>query len=276
MKEVHEKLLKVLSDQSLPLRDRFDAAQSLGSSGDTEVVEPLKKFLRREHPPDEAYIDYDPRINERLCDISVVEALHNLGDDSQWGSLLDAVAQAGSGLGQQIRETDMAAGVIIKIGSTKLVQQLVTLCEGDQEPVLANAIRTLVAVGLPQPPTHQPVELLPGFSDSIDVKPLMLADYFSDIANRSKGALVLTQQVRTLLSEDNYQIADGEDEQVTLGEVLTEDLRIYGLAYYIQDNKAYICSFREAAQRWQDWWRKYGDQLMYQQEQSRFVLKSER
>lgn len=274
MKEAHKKLLQVLSDQTLPLRDRLDAAQSLGFSGDTEVVEPLKEFLRRERPPDEAYIDYDPRIDERLCDIAAVDALDELGDDSQWSYMLDAVAQAGSGLGQRIRESDLAAGVTLKIGSTALVQQLVTLCEGDQEPILASAVQTLVAVGLPQPPTHQPVEQLPGLSDTIELSPLMLADYFLDIANLSKGALVLTEEVRTSLSEDNYQIADGEDEQVTLGEVLTEDLRIYGLAYFIRGGKAHICSFREAAQRWRDWWQKYDKYLLLDEEQGRFVLKA--
>jgi HEAT repeat protein len=275
MKEANRKLLEVLNDQSLALRDRFEAVQSLGFSGDTEVVEPLKEFLRRERPPDEDYIDYDPRINERLCDIVVVDALHELGDDSQWNYLTEAVAQAGSGLDQRIRESDLAAGVILKIGSIKLLQQLIALCEGDQEPVLASAVQTLVAIGLPELPTHQPVEELSVFSDVIELTPLMLADYFSDIANLSKGALVLTEEVQTSLSEDNYQIADGELEQMTLYEVLTEDLRIYGLAYFIRDNKVYICSLREAAQCWRDWWQKYGQDLMFDEEQSRFVLKGE-
>jgi len=274
MNEANRKFLKVLNDQSLALRDRFDAAQSLGFSGDAEVVEPLKEFLRRERPPDEDYIDYDPRIDERLCDIVVVDVLHELGDDSQWSYLLDAVAQAGSGLGQRIRESDLAAGVILKIGSTKLVQQLIALCEGDQEPVLASAVQTLVAVGLPELPTHQPVEELSGFSDAIEMTPLMLADYFSDIANLSKGALVLTEEVQTSLSEDNYQIADGEAEQVTLYEVLTEDLRIYSLAYFIRGDKVYICSLREAAQRWRDWWQRYDKFLLLDEEQGRFVLKA--
>ena len=204
----------------------------------------------------------------------MVDVLHELGDDSQWSYLLEAIAQAGSGLGQRIRESDLAAGVILKIGSTTLVQQLIALCEGDQEPVLASAVQTLVAVGLPEPPTHQPVEELSGFSDAIELTPLMLADYFSDIANLSKGALVLTEEVQTSLSEDNYQIADGEAEQVTLYEVLTEDLRIYGLAYFILDDKVYICSLREAALRWRDWWQRYDKFLLLDEEQGRFVLKA--
>jgi len=274
MKEVNRKLLEVLSDQSLAIRDRLDAAQSLGFSGDAKVVEPLKAFLRRERPPDEEYIDYDPRINERLCDIAVVGALHDLGDDSQWSYILNAVAQAGSGLGQRIKESDLAAGVILKIGSTALVGQLITLCDGNQESTLNSAVQTLVAMRLPEPPTHQSVENLPGFLDTFDITPLMLADYFSDIANHSKGALVLTDEVRTSLSEDNYQIADGEKEQITLYEVLTEDLPIYGLAYFIQGDKVYICSSHEAAQRWRDWWQKYDKYLLLDEEQGRFVLKA--
>ncbi len=272
MKEAHENLLQVLTNQSLPVRDRIDAARSLGLSQDPAVAKPLQEFLRRERPPDEDYIDYDPRVNERLCDIAVVGALHELGDDSLWSFLLDAVAQAGSGLEQRIRETDLAADVVLKIGSTTLVGQVVTLCEGDQEPVLASAVRTLAAMDLPGPATHQPVRDLPGLMEPMDVTPDMLAEYFNDIVSRSDGVLILTDQVRASLAANDYPIAEGETEQVTLYEVLTEDLRIYNLAYFVQDDKAHICSFGEAARRWQGWWQTYGERLAFDQQQSRFIL----
>jgi hypothetical protein len=271
-----DRVFQVLYDQTRPVEERIDAAETLGVIGNAQTVRGLRDFLQRQLPVAKDYENNDPLVAERLCDIAVIEALHRLGDDSEWQYLLNAIAEAGSGIGQRIRETHFAAETITRIASTELIGQLVDVTSSDKPQAVANAVATLVALNLPAPPTHQSLASISLFAETIEVAPLTLVEYFKDVIDASKGRLDISAEAKAKLERKNYQIAEGKPEMTTLANVLSRDLQLYGLEYYLQEQKAVICTYAEAAQRWRDWWRKYGDQLMYQEEQSRFVLKGER
>jgi hypothetical protein len=273
MSAEQKQYLETLKNQEAALKERLDAARAMGVSGNSELISDLKGFLTRSRPAGGNYIDYDPLVNERICDMAVVEALHSLGSDSEWQYLLSGIEQASNGLAQQIKESEFAASVILKIGSSDLVGQVLKLCADKRQQVVANAVKTLVALKLPERPTHQSTNEFVGFSMPHEIVPLKLAAYFDQIVKIADNELFLTNDAKSLLNADDYQITDGQPEEITVSEVLNIDLPIYNLAYYVQDKKTYICTFSEAGLRWQEWWRQNGNKLIYSKELSQFALK---
>jgi hypothetical protein len=265
--------LATLNNQELPINDRLKAVKNLEDSGNSELIPELKNFLARQRPPVKKSIDYDPLVNERICDIGVIGALHKLGDDSQWQYLLSSIESATNGLGQQIKESEYAASIVVKIGSSDLIAKVVELCGNKSPRTVINTVKTLEAINLPKPATRQSIAEIAGFLIPHEFVPLKLVQYFNQAVKWGDGDLLLTEDAKAYLNADDYQISNGQPEQTTISEVLKIDLPIYKLTYYVENEKAYICTFPEAAQRWLSWWANNGSRLAFAPERSQFILK---
>ncbi len=268
-----DRALQNLRDSSRDTRERIDAARSLGACGDPEVRGPLREFLDRAHPPDKRYIDLDPRVAERLCDMAVVAALHELGDDPPISRLLSAINEASAGHGEPIKETEFAADTIRRIGSISVIGRLVEMAGASDHRTVPNAVKTLAELDLPEPATHQRVDRIAAFTREFAVKPRMLVAYFADVVRLSDGALALSPSAQSMLREDDYMIAEGEAEDTSVADVLKTDASLYGLAYFVDGDRATLCTFPEAGVRWQSWWREHADTLIYDKAKRRFVLR---
>lgn len=274
MNEVQTQSLAVLADPTRPVPARMAAARRLAEVIDPQVVQALISFLHRERPQVTPTPDDDPLAAERCCDIIAVETLHRLGDDTQWAYLLNALRQAGSGWNQQIRESELAAQAIWTIGSIGLIGDVIALCEDGQLRSSINAVKTLVALELPRPATHQSLDDIAEFADSIRVTPLMIAEYVQQILDASRGRLALTDAVVSQLRDQNYRVSEGQVEETTIGRFLREEVHLYALAYYRDDKRTVICTYPEAVRRWRQWWADHQDGLVYRKETSRFALPS--
>ena len=270
MAETHEQQLAILADAMRPPQERFAAARELGRTGDPALIPALQKFLKRPRPEPEE--EEDPTAVERACDILVVGALHELGDDTQWPYLLDAISQASSGFAQPFQESDLAAEAIQMIGSTKLLGEVFARVGGENRQASLNAIRTLIAMQLPQPATHQSLEGQEALARSFQMRPRMLSGYVNRMVEVAAGRLVLSPGVRQAIDSNDYQVAEGDEETLSPAEFLTEEAPLYGFTYYLEDGRATLCTWSEAAARWKDWWDRHAATLAWDKTTSRFRL----
>jgi hypothetical protein len=273
MNKSQTRSFEALTDPARPVAARLAAARSLGEPSDPQVAAALVAFLQRQRPSVPPTPDDDPLAAERCCDIVVVESLHRQGDDTQWARLLEAVGESGSGWGQPIRETDLAAAAIRRIGAPSLIGDLVALGEEGPPRSAINAVKTLAALELPEPATHQALDDIDEFGRPIEVKPFMFAAYVQQVVAASGGRLVLTEAVRAQLKDQDYQVSEGQTEETTVGRFLREELALYALAYYREDRGVAICTYPEAVARWHRWWSERGSRLVHREDPSRFVLR---
>lgn len=267
-----ERAWQVLQDPANDVRARLEAAELLGTSDDDDVRKKLREFLDRKRPEADDAEDVDPRVAERLCDMAVVGALHQLGADAPLDYLFKAIAAGTSGFGQPIREYEYAAKVIRRMELVSAIPRLIEMTSDPHAPTVRSAVRVLVALELPDQATHQPIPETEPFTKEFDVRPKMLAAYFEEVAADSKSMLVLSADAKALLRGDDYKIAEGDLEQTTLTEVLTTEAPLYKLAYFIQRDSAVLCTFNEAANRWREWGRKYADHLSFDNRRGRFII----
>lgn len=266
-----ERAWQVLQDPANDVRARLAAAELLGNSDDNDVRKKLREFLDRKRPEADDAEDVDPRIAERLCDMAVVGALHQLGADAPLDYLFKAIAAGTSGFGQPIREYEYAATVIRRMGLVSAIPRLIEMTSDPHAPTVRSAVRVLAALELPEQASHQPVPETEPFTEEFEVKPKMLAAYFEGVAADSKGTLVLSADARAMLRGDDYKIAEGDSEQTNLTEVLTTEAPLYKLAYFLQGDCAILCTFNEAASRWREWGRRHTARLEYDRASGRFV-----
>lgn len=267
-----ERAWQVLQDPANDVRARLESAELLGTSDDDDVRKKLRGFLDRQRPEADDAEDVDPRIAERLCDMAVVGALHQLGGDAPLDYLFKAIAAGTSGFGRPIREYEYAAKVIRRMELVSAISRLIEMTNDSHAPTVRSAVRVLVALELPEQASHQPIPETEPFTKEFEVKPKMLAAYFEEVAADSKGTLVLSADARTLLRGDDYKIAEGDSEQTNLTEVLTTEAPLYKLAYFLQGDSATLCTFTEAASRWRDWGRRHAAHLEYEKASGRFVM----
>lgn len=266
-----ERAWQVLQNPANDVRERLAAAELLGASDDDDVRKKLRGFLDRQRPEADEEGDVDPRIAERLCDMAVVGALHQLGADAPLDYLFKAIADGTSGFGQPIREYEYAARIIRRMELVSAIPRLIEMTKDTHAPTVRSAVRVLAALDLPEQATHQPIPEMEPFTTEFEVKPKMLAGYFEEVAADSRGTLVLSADARALLRGDDYKIAEGDAEQTTLTEVLTTEAPLYKLAYFLQGESATLCTFNEAGSRWREWGRKHADHLKFDKQRGCFV-----
>jgi hypothetical protein len=263
---------EILANRNLPEKTRMVAATKIGNLKNKEAIPGLKLFLSRPRPQGK-FVDYDPLAAERLCDIAVVNALHMLGDTTQVRFLFNAVENAAQGLGQPIKETKEAALTINTIGNVSLIERLIKMTATLSKQPLANCIQTLVMLDLPERPVYQMYKDLKGVEDVFKITPRNLADFFKDVSRNTNGLIAISKNLINDLEADNYVIAEGEPEETSADEIISGELGIYNIAYYIDKHKIMLCTQEEAALLWQKWWEINEKLLAYDHTKCRFVLR---
>jgi hypothetical protein len=249
------------SERELPLRIR--ALQDLGASGDPALVVELKKLLDRSRPgPAPLAFNYDPEATERVVDLHVIEALHRLGDDAEAQRIVPLVARAGGvlqGLDDELRN---AAAVIAAIGRVDVIGGLVGLAATADPAAARNAGVVLDRLALPDPPVRQPVSALASLSRAVSFTIHRFKEELETLEALSRGAISLSPGTMQFIVAHDYDRGMVRREGRTLASIVTDDLRVLDLEYFVVDQQVVVCTYSEAGERWQAWWHDHGKDLV--------------
>jgi hypothetical protein len=259
--------------KELPVRIR--ALQDLALIGDSTVINSIKEFLNRAKPgPEQAALNWDPLAAERVIDLHVVETLYKLGDESELSRVGLIVKSAGRILQGPDDELRHATQVILTIGRVEPIQQLIELTVENDLQAVSNADRTLDQLNLPQSPVGSSVSSIAHLSEEHTFEIHALKQEIDTVVRLSQGSISISPGVKAFLASHDYERGLVKRENVTLAEFIEQDLLILDFQYFVQDGVVTICTYKEAGQRWQNWWQKYSEKLSYQKEKSKFIIKT--
>jgi len=265
-------LLAIAGDSDRGLPERKRSVRELGALGSPELIDPLRRVLRRPRPgPGLGAENWDPVAAERVVDLYLIEALYHSGDASELDGIAQRVAVAGDILEGPDDERKNAAAVILGIGRLEPIQQLVALAGAEQDHVVANAVRTLQLLGLPRPPSGGDAAAYPFLHQRVTFSIDNLRDELRSIAALSSGTISLSDGVEERIASRNEQRGTVRREDESLLDILTLELDMLRLTYCTEPGGVVICTFREAGHRWQQKWPAYARHLIYDRERRRFV-----
>jgi hypothetical protein len=271
--EARIQLLQTVGNSKAEMSVRLTALENLVSSpGPTTAVD-LVSLFNRARPGAENIKGWDPAGAERVVDLHIVAALHRLGRDSELGRIGVLVRQAGRVLLGPEDELRNAAGVILAIGRTEPVADLVALTSDPDQRAVRNAVRTLDQLKLPDVPVRQGTANVPGIDKRVTFTIRRLRQELEAIASQSAGVIVLSEQVKSPSLRD-YDRGEVRRENVALSEIIEKDLPDLDFDYFVQNGRVVICTYAEAGARWRAWWQANASKLQYQRERSLFVLRS--
>ncbi len=249
--------LAVVRDPEAELRARIDALRELSASGDRAVAPRLREIWHRQRSSAEPESEnWDPAAAERVVDLQLILALYKLGDRSLLPQIASLVARAKPLLPGPYNEFKNAAEVIREVHDLTVLQQVVQL--GTE-----SAVRTLQMVRVPGAPTGGPLEAFPQLAQPVKFTIHRLSEELRSIAQHSNGVIVLSPGVEEFLQTGDYERGDVQRDE-SLAVILTQELDLLGFAYTVTRNGVVICTFAEAARRWQETWLEYSRRLATQ------------
>ncbi|HUT30759.1 MAG TPA: hypothetical protein VMX13_13285 [Sedimentisphaerales bacterium] len=271
--ETKTKLLHDAIDPQKELWLRLRAMEELGASHDRTLVPDLKALLNRMRPPHEEIENWDPRGAERVLDLHIIQALGTLGDYSEIHRVGELVRDAGTTLQGPYDELENAVSTILALGRVEPVADLIRLTSSNAPLVLANGVRTLNLIKLPEPAVAGRVDAVPHLSETVTFEINRLREEVETIERLASGSIVLSKGTRKFLQANDYDRGTVKREGVKLANVVQEDLDMLGLCYYVHGGKVVVCTYEEAGQRWPRWWKIYGSSLAYSEKAKCFILR---
>jgi hypothetical protein len=250
--EETERLLGVARKPGGDLRDRIRALQELGSTHDQKLGSRLRQLWDRPRASEPKVIDWDPEAAERVVDLYLILTLHQVGDDSLLSQIAPLVARSGDVLDGPDSEPNAAARVLGGIASLGPLRQVVQLA--DKPASVRNVVRTLQLLNLPSPPTGGPVTAFPQFLEKISFTISRFAEDLKTIQQLGNGRIVLSPGVEVMASGGDYDRGQVERTGTTLEVILTQELDMLGVTYFVTGQGATICTFEEAGNRWRQQW----------------------
>lgn len=275
--DIEKNLIILIRNPEGDITERINAVRILAKSGDKKVIPLLKESLKREKPiVPPFYKGSDLLAPERIVDVAVIEALHQLGDDTYLHEIVERICQASDVWDGPYQEIDFAANAVLQIGQLSLIGELIKETTRKDLKAVKNIVKTLVLLKLPLSATHNSINHIPSFSAPISMRIKTLKEEFETLVRLSGDALELSKGTQLYLSQHDYERGMVEREEVTLRDILEKDLNSLNFEYFTYNNKGVvICTFEEAGQRWWNWWQKHSNALTYRPEESRFILKGQ-
>jgi hypothetical protein len=245
--------LATVRDPEGDLRARVDALQQLSGGGDRSLAPRLRELWNRQRSSGPPAVNWDPAAAERVVDLQLILALHKLGDSSLVSQIAPLVGRAEALLKGPYSEFKNAAQVLSEVRYLWVLQQVAGLgTEG--------AVRTLQLLNVPNPPTGGPLDSFPQLAQPVSFTIQRLSEELRSIAQLSNGLVVLSYGVEEMLRTGDYERGNVQRNS-SLAQILTQDLDLLNLAYAATRNGVVICTFAEAAARWQQLWPEYSKTL---------------
>ena len=223
-------------------------------SGNRQLVPRLRELWNRQRATAPVAVNWDPAAAERVVDLHLILALYKLGDTSLLPQVAPLAARAESVLRGPDSEYKHAAQVVREIHSLWVLQQLVALGG-------PSAVRILELLNLPAPPSGGPVEGFPQLTQPVSFTIQRLSEELHTIAHLSNGQIALSYGVEELLQTGDYERGNVQRTDTNLAQIVTQELDAMNLTYSVTRNGVVICTFAEAAARWQQLWPEYSRKL---------------
>ena len=243
--------LETAGDSNQELMPRIKALEELAGVANDRLQPRIRELWRRRRPAPRKMVDWDPAGAERVVDQYIILALYKSGDASLVPELTKLVAEAQPVLEGPYDELENAAKVVRGIARSEPVQNLVALAAGSDSNATANAVRVLQLLGMPSPATGGPVSF-PELEKPVSFTIRNLKEEIETIVSLSEGRITLTGGAKKFIVEKNFERGEVKRENRTLASVLMDDLDTLGLAYAVTTHGVVICTFEEAAGRWQE------------------------
>ena len=273
MKQTDAQYIQLAGNPQTSLPNRIKALKALPAEKDAALVAALKGLLGRQRPAGKPGVNFDPQGAERVVDLQAIAALHRAADDSEIGRIARLVAQGSRILKGADDEQRNAAAVIREVGRVEPIRDLTKLAaEGDANGA-TNAVLVLEQLKLPDSASMQPLGGIANLNEPVTFTIRTLKEEMETIARLSKGSVVLSSGVTAAITQKNYDRGEVKREKVKLADVLEKDLPMIGFDYFALEKTVTICTYPEAGQRWQGWWKKYGDLLIYDKKSETFMLR---
>ena len=266
-------LLETAANSQEELPSRIRVLDELAATSDPAVNVELKKLFNRTKPEPVPMKNWDPVAAERVVDLHIVKALYILGDDSELDRLVTLIRQAGYILTGQDDELNNATSVILSIGRVELIRQLTMMTSDNELRAVKNAVIILNQLDLPHAPVGGEVtSVFQPPTQEFTFEIYTLKQELETLTELSKGQIVMSGGTKSFLISNDYDRGAVKRENITLSEIIEQDLSILDFDYYVTGKTVVICTHNEAGQRWRDWWQKYGRRLAYYKESSRFII----
>ncbi|AHG91428.1 hypothetical protein J421_3891 [Gemmatirosa kalamazoonensis] len=253
--------LSVARDAANPLPERVAALEALARRADPELLPGLRALWERERPAGRPGKNFDPAADERIVDLHLVRAIAACGDTSLLPEIASLVARGAPARGEQDDERRHAAAVIRAIGRPDPVGRLVSLAARGDPREVANAVRTLQLLALPAPASGGPVPAFAELSAPVSFTIHRLREEVETIARLSGGRIAVSSGAAAQIAAQDYDRGEVRREGTTLATVLERELDLLDLAYAVGPEGVEICTFAEAAVRWQRWWSTHASAL---------------
>jgi hypothetical protein len=258
------------SNPSAGLEERIAAVEEMGRDETGRVC--LKTLLGRPVDVSEHVMNWDPAGAQRVVKLHAIAALHALGNDSELRRIAALVCAAGRVLQGPDDERRHAAAVIANIGSTTVIGDLVGALGSPTGPAAANVIQVLDSLKLPKAPTRQSLGGIAGIRAEVTGVSMSFQDLLKLVTTAARGWVRTSPGVAKMLLGGAAPMGRTELRKAKVSFLLEHFLSSLKLDYYVAGGKAVICTFIEAAERWQNWWTQYKGLLGYSREKRAFLL----
>lgn len=266
------RLFQQAAEPANPLSDRCRALADLATAGNAAIIPRLKALLSRTWPPQEDIENWDPAGAERVVDLHIIRTLHQLGDDSEISRVAPLVAQAHSILQGPDEELPNAIETLLVVRRVEPIGDLVRLSTTSDALAVRNAVLALDRLALPQPPTGQDTALIIKAVPPLTFTSVRLKDEFETIVSLSCHTVALSPGLNDYLARHDYERGKVQRTEIPLAQILDRDVRLLGFDYYVEADRVVICTFAEAATRWQSWWSRHASRLEFDLVKGRFAL----
>ncbi|KFE97270.1 hypothetical protein IX38_20720 [Chryseobacterium luteum] len=254
----NKELIQLILNAQNDLHSRVKAINDIDVSGEkSKIIVELKNILSRKKNIEQGTMDWDPAAEERVVDIHIIGKLNQVNDDSENKRITEIVSNAVPYIREFGDERKEDAKVIQSIHQKAIYAMIVELTQSEKQNAAENAVVILNHSGFPNAPVGGDVKgILP--TTTFTFRYSRLKDEMDSYIHASEGKIQLSEGVKKYIDDNNTQLAN-DGEFITIESTLSDAIEknvSSTFNYYIENNKLMICTYQEAAKRWQEWWSK--------------------
>lgn len=249
----NSKLYQIIEDAQASLYNRIKAIEELDLSKEGPmIIQRIKKILTDNRMVDFPTKNFDSNAAERIIDLYLIEVLNKLEDKTQNNRIPVIIAQSNQFLSNEHgNDLIIVAKVIQSINNNEVYADIVKLLKSTNEKEVKNAVFVLNKIGFPDAPTGGDTgEILPAKETVFRFH--YLKEEMELYAKESEGKLVLSSGIQEYIDKNNYD--RGQVELETTFHNILDRLSLFNFYYYTDEDKVIICTYKEAAERWINWW----------------------
>ncbi len=188
------------------------------------------------------------------------------------GRIPGLVADGGRVLQGPDGERRNAVTVISQIGSVAVIRDLITTAQNMDQQAAEKVVAVLDLLHLPEAPVRQDLGKFAGAQLAVTGVTTSLRELIDLITSVAKKSVQISPGVEERIASGTGTTGKTVLQGAKLPYLLQEFLPDFGLDYFVEVRRVVICTSRESAEQWNEWWIGNGARLRHSPETQRFVL----